>query len=276
VRKMRKDEIKSRVAEVRNWYHKIDLGHGVVTPGYSHSWEFDRLNLPDLSGRSVLDVGCWDGFFSFECEKRGAEKVLATDHVAWTYADGMRGFLNAREILGSEIEYKDIDVFDISPETVGTWDIVLFLGVLYHLKNPMLALERLARVTKSLLVVESHILVMPYSDDVPLMAFYETNELNRDSSNWWGPNIECLSGMARSAGFELAELQATTTGNRERGGYRPRRRELLRQLWESFFGSGSSFYAAEHRAIIHAWKSEEQKQLLTSGEAPRDHHKQTE
>ena len=260
---MQKDEIQKRVADVKHWYHRIDLGHGIVTPGYSMSWGFDKLNLPDLRGRTVLDVGCWDGLFSFECERRGASRVLATDHATWNCANGMKGFLTAREILNSTVEYKDIDVLDISPDTVGTWDIVLFLGVLYHLKNPLLALEKLAQVTKSLLIVESHIIVLPFRDDVPLMAFYETDELNRDASNWWGPNVVCLLRMLRSAGFELAELQATTVNDNNEGGLKKKARGLVRHIRRSIFGPGNEFYAAPNcRAIAHGWKQKEMKEAF--------------
>ena len=117
-----------------------------------------RLDLPSsLAGRTVLDIGAWDGFFSFEAERRGAARVVAADYYAWhgigwgTH-QGKAGFTLARECLGSRVEDLDIDVMDLSPERVGTFDVVLFLGVLYHLRHPLLALERIASVTRELLI----------------------------------------------------------------------------------------------------------------------------
>jgi tRNA (mo5U34)-methyltransferase len=197
------------------WWHHIDLGHGIVTPGHQGASPganatretLDRIGLPaDLSGKTVLDVGAWDGFFSFEVERRGAERVLATDRYVWEHPDyGMDGFLTAREILGSRVEHQVIDVFDIGPETVGTFDVTLFLGVFYHLKNPLLALERLAAVTRELIIVESHVEPL-YAQDVPLMRFYEGAELHGDPTNWWAPNPLCLQQAVRAAGFPRAEV----------------------------------------------------------------------
>ncbi len=108
------------------------------------------LELPsDLSGRSVLDIGAWDGVFTFEAERRGASRVLATDSYCWSGAGWgtKEGFLTASRILGSRADDLEIDVMDLSPDRVGTFDLVLFVGVLYHLRHPLLALERVASVT---------------------------------------------------------------------------------------------------------------------------------
>src|SRR5207244_3092089 len=115
-----------------NWFHRIDLGHGVVTPGIDDSpAKLARLGLPDdLTGKTVLDVGAWDGFFSFEAERRGARHVLATDAFSWGGGGWgtKHGFELAHRALGSRVESRWIDVLDLSPETVGTFDLVLFLG----------------------------------------------------------------------------------------------------------------------------------------------------
>ena len=115
----------------------------------------DVLQIPrDLSGRSVLDVGAWDGFFSFEAERRGAARVVAADCFAWqgeNWSD-KSGFELARRALNSGVEDVDIDVMDLGPHQVGTFDLVLFLGVLYHMRHPLLALERLASVTRDQLM----------------------------------------------------------------------------------------------------------------------------
>ncbi|MHC4083278.1 MAG: methyltransferase domain-containing protein, partial [Planctomycetota bacterium] len=128
--------LRQQVGKIR-WYHRIDLGDGVVTPGVDPSpQKLERLHLPeDLSGQTVLDVGAWDGFFSFEAERRGAARVLATDSYAWSGVDWgtKQGFELARARLGSTVQDMDVDVFDLSPQCVGVFDVTLFLGVLYHL-----------------------------------------------------------------------------------------------------------------------------------------------
>ena len=126
-----------------DWYHTIDLGNGIVTPGVDNTRE--RLPVmqmpPDLTGKSVLDIGAWDGFFSFEAERRGASRVLAVDSFSWHGAGwGTKdGFDCARRVLNSRVEDLEIEVLDLSAATVGTFDLVLFLSVLYHMKHPLLA-----------------------------------------------------------------------------------------------------------------------------------------
>ena len=130
----------SRIAAHR-WFHTMDLGGGLRTVGiHDPLTRLPLLGLPEsLAGLSVLDVGAWDGFFAFECERRGATRVVASDHFSW-HGPGWgtkAGFEMAREALGSRVEDIDIDVMDLSPERIGTFDLVLFLGVLYHLRDPL-------------------------------------------------------------------------------------------------------------------------------------------
>ena len=196
-------ELRSRVAALR-WYHSIDLGQGVVTPGTDNSpYRLARLDLPaSLAGKTVLDVGAWDGFFSFECERRGAARVVAADYYSWhdTGWGTKAGFQLARQALGSRVEDVDIDVMDLSPERIGTFDVVLFLGVLYHLRHPLLALERIASVARDLLILETVVDMVGVSR--PAMAFYPGRELNDDPTNWWAPNIPAVHGMLNSVGFD--------------------------------------------------------------------------
>jgi Predicted methyltransferase len=124
-----------------NWFHSIPLDDGTVTPGLDSSMDkLEQVCLPkDLSGKTVLDIGAWDGFFSFQAEKAGAERVLATDHFCWSGPGwGTKdGFNFAHKALNSKVESLDIDAMDISPDNVGKFDVVMFLGVLYHLSDPM-------------------------------------------------------------------------------------------------------------------------------------------
>src|SRR5437870_7721511 len=133
------DDLKQRVDRIR-WWHTIDLGGGVITPGASDNLKtLPKLGLPErLDGKAVLDIGAWDGFYSFEAERRGAARVLATDSFSWDGGGWGRkdGFELARHALRSHVEDRTIDVLALSPDIVGTFDVVLFLGVLYHMRHP--------------------------------------------------------------------------------------------------------------------------------------------
>jgi tRNA (mo5U34)-methyltransferase len=218
------EKVRAEIANV-NWYHQIDLGDGIVTPGVDDSpSRMAPLELPrDLSGKSVLDIGAWDGFFSFEAERRGASRVLATDSYCWS-GEGWgtkEGFLTASRILGSRVDDLEIDVMDLSSDRIGTFDLVLFVGVLYHMRHPLLALERVAGVTGDQLIFDSHTAMIEERD--PMMLFYPGTELNNDPTNWWGPNPPAVEAMLRDVGFRRIERKHP---------------ELIRQ----------------GRLIIHAWK----------------------
>jgi tRNA (mo5U34)-methyltransferase len=196
------DELRAR-AGAHRWYHTLDLGHGVVTRGIDDTpLRLARIDLPaSLAGRTVLDVGAWDGFFSFEAERRGASRVVAADYYSW-HGPGWgskRGFELAREALGSRVEDVDVDVMDLAPDRLGTFDVVLFLGVLYHLRHPLLALERVASVCRDLLIVETVVDLIGLRR--PALAFYPDRELNDDPTNWFAPNVAAMHGMLRAVGF---------------------------------------------------------------------------
>jgi tRNA (mo5U34)-methyltransferase len=201
------EELRSAVGRIQ-WFHTIDLGQGIVTPGRQNSQKkLARLGMPaDLTGKTVLDIGAWDGFFSFEAERRGAARVLATDVPPWGGRErGTKaGFGLARQVLGSKVEDRAIDVMDISREELGEFDLVLFLGVLYHLRHPLLALERVYEVSGEHLILETHVHMI--GGRRPLMVFYPTDELARDRNNWWGPNVAAVHSMLRDVGFSRVEL----------------------------------------------------------------------
>lgn len=207
-------EIRNRVQEVPRWRHRIDVGAGVVTPGTEDTEaELARLQLPrHLSGHRVLDVGCSDGFYSFTCEERGAE-VVAIDDESSHLAPG-NGFRLAAELRGSQATYQARDVEALDPEVDGTFDLVLFLNVLYHLPNPVLSLRRLAGVTRpgGRLVLKTY-----YRQDVrvwvrgrclgldldrrPKWWFFPGDELGGDPTNWWAPNRRGLEALLRATGW---------------------------------------------------------------------------
>ena len=196
-------DLQTKAAAIR-WYHTLDLGGGVVTNGVDDTpIRLARLDLPSsLAGQTVLDIGAWDGFFSFEAERRGAARVVASDYYSW-HGSGWgtkAGFELAREALGSRVEDVDIDVMELSPGSIGTFDIVFFLGVLYHLPHPLLALERVASVTRQLLIVETVVDMIGIRR--PAVAFYPERELNADPTNWWAPNVPAMHGMLRTVGFQ--------------------------------------------------------------------------
>jgi len=206
------EEIRREVTTVR-WFHQIDLGHGIITPGLDNSpGKLKTFGLPaDLRGKSVLDIGAWDGFFSFEAERRGASRVLATDSHCWSGPGwGTKaGFELARRVLNSKVEDLEIDVLDLAPDRTGVFDLVLFLGVLYHMPHPLLALERVASVTQGQLILETHVDLLDYPR--PAMAFYPEAELGEDSSNWCGPNPALVTAMLKTVGFKTVKVHSGPT-----------------------------------------------------------------
>ena len=187
-----------------SWWHSIDLGEGRVTPGVHSHHElqdnFRRFELPSsLHEVRILDIGCWDGFYAFEAEKRGA-RVVALD--SWQ----PENFFKARAALGSQIPFHELSVYDATRDKLGTFDIVLFLGVLYHLRHPLLALERVCDLTREFAIIESHVVDNLFLTERPIMEFYEEDELGGQFDNWWGPNVACLRRMCRAAGFAWTEV----------------------------------------------------------------------
>ena len=184
------------------WWHSIDLGDH-VTPGANTLEHLKRYwnemgFTADLTGKRLLDIGCWDGFFSFEAERHGAE-VVAVD--CWRPPN----FFKAREALNSRVEFREMSVYEVNRRKLGTFDYVLFLGVLYHLRHPLLGLERICEVTKEEAIIESHIVDDYFACDRPVMEFYEHMELADQYDNWWGPSYDCLVRMTRAAGFVRTE-----------------------------------------------------------------------
>jgi len=191
------------------WWHSFELPDSTLIEGVN-SLEAQRNRIArfpipaDLTGKRVLDIGAWDGWFTFEMERRGAE-VVAIDR--W---DNPR-FREMHAALGSRADYRQMNVYQLSPAALGQFDVVLFLGVLYHLKHPLLALERVCSVTKSFAAVESFALTerfLPGMDveAYPLLKFFERDGFGGQFDNWFAATPQCLLGMCRTAGFARAEL----------------------------------------------------------------------
>jgi len=197
------------VAKVPFWYHSIDLGDGVITPGRRSIVEQDersaKIPLP-LKDKNVLDIGAWEGYFSFWCEKQGA-KVTAIDNfqhlpfVRSKYKKKLKagqGFEVAKRWLRSKVKLIDGNYTQLK----GSYDVVLYMGVLYHEKNPLLALEHLFRLTSKCAVIETH--YVPGKE--PVMKFYQGITLNMDPTCYWGPTLSCIEQMLHEVGFKKIEL----------------------------------------------------------------------
>lgn len=294
---MEKQTILEEIARVPFWWHSIDLGEGVVTKGHKTqeilSNELKMMQLPDLKGKTVLDIGAWDGFFSFEAERRGAKRVLSLDHFSWSldipahlqygqecqkkgisaHADhekmfywhpdtlpGKKGFNTAHKILNSNVESLVKDYMTVEPQTIGTFDIVFYFGVLYHMENPLAALRKVSSLTGERMILETQAIHIPGFEDVELVQFYESDELNRDPTNWWSPNEKALIGMCRAAGFKSVEVMLGPPNP-------PMLYTIKQNLWELYGSLGFQKTAkpapvvlpntdklVHYRAIVHAWK----------------------
>ena len=245
---MTPEELRSQVAKIK-WHHSIDFGNGIVTAGQDNSpKKLKRLQLPNsFAGKTVLDIGAWDGFFSFEAERRGAKRVLATDSFVWRggceWAD-KSGFDLGKKTFRSKVEEMEIDVLELSPEKVGTFDVVFFLGVLYHMKHPLLALERVASVASDFLVLETAVDMLSYKR--PAMAFYVNDEVGRDATNWCGPNPAAVVGMLKTVGFRRVEI---VSGLRSQLFRLAKGAHYWRKHRHQFWGT-----VRTDRIVVHAWK----------------------
>ena len=191
------------------FFHSFDFGgldiQGVRPIEQLKMWSKIAFRFP-VTGKSVLDIGAWDGYFSFQAERLGARCVLATDHFCWSGPGwGTKaGFDYVHDRLSSRVESKDIDVFGLDPKKLGKFDLVLFLGVLYHLTDPFGGLKKAADMCDECLVVETHSDMNNINE--PVMRYYLGSELNNDQTNYWGPNAACLEAMMRELGFTRFEM----------------------------------------------------------------------
>ena len=187
--------IREMVDSVPSWYHQFEFAAGLITPGAQNSRALlEKLNLPrDMGGLRVLDIGARDGFFSFECERRGASEVLAIDYVP----PETTGFSVARKILRSPLNLVHENVYNLTPERYGQFDIVLLLGVLYHLPDPLHALDVIFHMMRpqAWLFIETIVIDHEFPPEIaqrPLMQFYPKATKNLDYTNFWGMTEACV------------------------------------------------------------------------------------
>lgn len=217
-----RDQIRERVLALGEWFHNLNLNGVQTAPGHflgdypAIKWRAFAHTIPsDLRGKSVLDVGCNAGFYSIEMKRRGAERVVALD----SDEDYLAQARFAAEVSGVSIEFRNLSVYEVG-KLGEQFDLVLFLGVMYHLRHPLLALDLLhEHVVKDQLVFQcllrgsagtDHIEEdYPFSEmevfdrpQFPKLHFIESN-YSGDPTNWWIPNTACAEAMLRSAGFEI-------------------------------------------------------------------------
>jgi tRNA (mo5U34)-methyltransferase len=229
-----REELTDLVHSLHWWYQRIYLGHGIYSletgghPAYHEVvWDRFKLAFPDeLRGASVLDVGCNAGYFAMQMKMRAAGRVLGID--------SMEHFLKqaaaCKQIWNLDIDYRMMDAHQLA-DIREEFDIVVFAGVLYHLKNPLHVLEEVGRISRDAILVESEVVAddprncvyvrqgPPNSIRITpcqkgIMKFIERDELHGDGTNWWVPDAECVLAMLRTAGFKYFSTPIYVTTSR--------------------------------------------------------------
>ena len=222
--RLTREQIQRRVGELGQWFHNLNLGGVQTAPDHflgdypAIKWRRFADALPaDLSGKTVLDIGCNAGFYSIEMKRRGAERVVGIDFDDAYLAQARF----AAEVCEADIELRRLSVYDVA-KLEERFDVVLFMGVLYHLRHPLLALDLIhEHVARDLFVFQS---MQRGSDEVEPVKkdyhFWEKDVFERpgfprlhfiekrysgDPTNWWIPNRACTEAMLRSAGFEILD-----------------------------------------------------------------------
>lgn len=246
-----KKSLGKRVMEIPYWYHKIELPDGVTTPGWAPLCP-ERYGLPeDLTGKRILDIGAWDGYWTWEALKRGAKEVVAIDDFSdycaptdgvkrnkWDTFDLCREAFGFNEELGpkpwesgwqnnktgQKVSRLGVSFFDIG-NSLGYFDIVFCFGMIYHFKYPYLALEKISEICDGELYIETAALddCSPYRGGVGhgyskndvVMEFYPTNQYGDNVNNWWIPTLQCLGFMVESVGFKNVKAWGLTDNPKE-------------------------------------------------------------
>jgi tRNA (mo5U34)-methyltransferase len=245
---MDRDQLKREVAEI-DWWHTIDLGHGIVTPGRNNTPErLGRIRLPERSERQDGARHGRVGRFLFvrsrtprgQTRRRG--RLLRLERPGL----GLEGWASTSRAKRSTSKVEDVhvEVMDLNNETVGgPFDVVLFLGVLYHVRHPLKVLENVAEVTGDHLILETAVDLV---GSRPAMAFYPDRELMNDPTNWWGPNPAAVEAMLKDVGFRRVE---TVWRDPLALPHRARRGVIQLKL-----GTPIHHSLRQSRIVVHAWK----------------------
>jgi tRNA (mo5U34)-methyltransferase len=245
--------VREAVAANRLWYHTLDLGDGVVTPGWMDLRPVVGLMpWPDVRGKRCLDVGTYDGFLAFELERRGAGEVVATDisdHAEWDHEVRLRGqstelleqiagekgsgFEIARELLGSSVEKREINAYDLTSEVVGEFDVVVCGSLLLHLRDPLRALAAMRTVCRELFMSVEQV-------DLMLTRMHPRRPLARidgtsGRGQWWIANAAGHRRLLEAAGFDVLRstgvyLEPLGEAHPSRGAERRGPRDLAERL----------------------------------------------
>lgn len=231
---MTPEDISTELQKLQPWFHRIDLGQGLFTKSRSATgepvehplptWERVKVCLPaNLTGKTVLDVGCNAGFYAIETKRRGAKRVLGID----SQRNLIRQAIFVRNVLGLEIEYRRMSVYDLDPYDLGQFDVTLALGLIYHCKHLVLALEKLFIITRELLILETAIYPpeeTPASSTQDLggiqttmhpLAYVENSpEAKEAIYNWFLPGVNALCALLRNIGFDEVDVHPGVASNR--------------------------------------------------------------
>lgn len=199
VSKFSRKEIERKIQTIKDPYHMIIVNNtynkNSRTTAEYQMWAAQAIPS-DLTGKSILDIGTADGFYSFLCENRGAKRVVALDIIQFD------GFKVWKEILDSKVEFKIMTIQQLS-NLDEVFDYVICFGVYYHLANPVEAIEKIAQKTKDSAFLAGHII----DNEEPIMCYYDEYEMHpEDRSNWWVATPSCLNQIAKRVGFTSAEL----------------------------------------------------------------------
>jgi tRNA (mo5U34)-methyltransferase len=192
------------------WHQAFELAPGVRTPGANQiDWLIDAAQLPaDTTGLSVLDIGATNGATAFEMERRGAERIVAVD----IYDESRFGFRAIADFLDSKVEFVQASVYELPSVLHETFDLVIFWGVLYHLRHPLLALDMVRDLTAVTLSVETAVAADEGEHGSSLVRFYRRDELGGDPSNWFAPTVPALEGWIGSSGFDVQWVKTWPDG----------------------------------------------------------------
>jgi tRNA (mo5U34)-methyltransferase len=230
---MTKEEITAELERLQPWFHSIDLGQGIRTKTASagsepvdhprESWEIIKKYLPEnLTGKSVLDVGCNAGFYAVEAKRRGASRVVGVD----TQRLHIRQANFVKRVLGLDIDFKRMSVYALTPHEIGQFDVTLALGLIYHCKHLFLALEKLFQVTKETLILETAIAPAELLPDPvvygvgglkrtlhPLLYVDNPASHKEPVYNWFLPSPSSLQAICKNIGFDEVDI-VTVRNNR--------------------------------------------------------------